>query len=94
MNRFRQATRPADIDAMQGHEDARAIAHGKLIDALPDLLNAEGRQALCDWLRERQVMHDGQEDPGAVMVEGLEIELAIAGTFLQISERLGCGKPG
>lgn len=70
--------------------DARLIAYGKLIDALPELLDAQGRQALCDWLAERQVLNDGQEDPGAVPVEGLEVELAIAGVFRDLALRLDC----
>lgn len=70
--------------------DPRRIAYGKLIEALPDLLSGDARQAVCNWLEERQVLHDGQEDPGAVMVEGLETELAIAQTFRRIAERLGC----
>ena len=75
---------------MAENADARLIAYGKLIDALPDLLDAEGRKALCDWLTERQVLHDGQEDPGAVPVEGLEVELAIAQVFRDLAGRLGC----
>lgn len=71
-------------------QDAKAIAHAKLIEALPGLLDADARRLLCDWLAERQVLHDGQEDPGAVIVEGLEIELAIAEVFRQISDRLDC----
>ena len=71
-------------------QDARAIAHAKLIEALPNLLTPDARRSLCDWLAERQVLHDGQEDPGAVIVEGLETELAIAKTFRQIAERLDC----
>ena len=71
-------------------QDARAIAHAKLIEALPNLLTPDARRLLCDWLAERQVLHDGQEDPGAVIVEGLETELAIAETFRQIAERLDC----
>ena len=71
-------------------QDARAIAHAKLIEALPNLLTPDACRSLCDWLAERQVLHDGQEDPGAVIVEGLETELAIAETFRQIAERLDC----
>lgn len=78
---------------MQDNSDARQIAHAKLIDALPGLLDAEGRRSLCDWLAERQVMHDGQEDPGAVIVEGLELELAIAQVFRDLADRLGCQAP-
>jgi hypothetical protein len=75
------------------NSDARLIAYGKLMDALPGLLTPEGRQTLCDWLSERQVLHDGQEDPGAVIVEGLETELAIAQVFRELSERLDCRQP-
>ena len=74
--------------------DPRVIACAKLIDALPGLLDAQGLQAVCDWLTARQVLHDGQEDPGAVMVEGLEVELAIAETFRQFAERLQCRPAG
>lgn len=78
---------------MPGNGDARLIAWGKLVDALPGLLDDRGRAALCDWLAERQVLHDGQEDPGAVMVEGLETELAIARVFRELYERLDCRQP-
>ena len=71
-------------------QDARLIAYAKLIDALPDLLAPEARRQLCDWLAERQVLHDGQEDPGAVITEGLETELAIAEVFRQLADRLDC----
>lgn len=71
-------------------DDPRVMACAKLIDALPDLLDGPNLQAVCDWLTARQVLHDGQEDPGAVMVEGLEIELAIAETFRRFAERLDC----
>lgn len=74
--------------------DPKAIAHAKLIEALPGLLTPDARRSLCDWLAERQVLHDGQEDPGAVITEGLETELAIAETFRQIAERLDCRQPG
>ena len=78
---------------MAGNGDARLMAYGKLVDALPGLLNAEGRHSLCGWLAERQVLHDGQEDPGAVPVEGLETELAIAQVFRELAERMNCQAP-
>lgn len=78
---------------MPVEQDARLIAYGKLIDALPGLLDNRGRQALCDWLAPRQILHDGQEDPGAVIVEELETELAIAEIFRQLAERLDCPPP-
>lgn len=75
-------------------QDAQLIAYRKLVEALPDLLDDKGRRSLCDWLAERQVMHDGQEDPGAVITEGLETELAIAEVFRQLSERMECRRAG
>lgn len=76
------------MDQLQDNPDL--VACTKLIDALPGLVDERGLRAVCDWLSERQVLMDGQEDPGAVMVEGLELELAIAGAFRRIAERLGC----
>lgn len=71
-------------------DDPQVIACTKLIDALPGLLDGPNLRAVCDWLVARQVLHDGQEDPGAVIVEGLEVELAIAETFRRLAERLQC----
>lgn len=68
----------------------RLLAYDKLIAALPGLLNDEARTALCEWLAARQVLQDGQEDPGAVIVEGLETELAIAETYRKLAEQLQC----
>lgn len=89
MSPFPPAIPPEDIDAMTvpGIE-ARLIAYEKLVNALPELLSDDSRQALCEWLEARQTLHDGQEDPGAVMVEGLETELAVAQTFRKMAERL------
>jgi hypothetical protein len=68
----------------------RLLAYDKLITALPGLLNDDARAALCEWLAARQVLQDGQEDPGAVIVEGLETELAIAETYRKLAEQLQC----
>lgn len=78
---------------MDRAHESRVTAFAKLVDALPDLLAGESREAVCRWLSERQVLLDGQEDPGAVMTEGLDTELAIAATFRRIAESLGCGDP-
>lgn len=74
--------------ARPGSDDPQVIACTKLIDALPGLLDGPNLAAVRDWLTARQVLHDGQEDPGAVIVEGLEVELAIAETFRWFAERL------
>ena len=42
---------------------------------------------MLDWLDERAIYQDGQEDPGAVPGEGIELELARADEF-QVLRRL------
>ena len=74
-------------------QDPKLIAYKALVEALPGLLPPPARQAVCDWLAERQVMRDGQEDPGAVIVEGMEFDLAIAETYRQIADSLDCPPP-
>ena len=61
---------------------------------LIDLLDAEGVRQLESWLRERQVLSDGQEDPGAVMVEGLEVELAVAQEYCALLQALDQARKG
>lgn len=78
---------------MNHRDAARLVAYAKLIDALPGFLDDRARAALCEWLSDRQVMLDGQEDPGAVPVEGLETELAIAQAFRDLATRFGCTRP-
>lgn len=68
--------------------EARLIALDKLIDALPRLIDADGLRKVVDWLEDRQILQDGQEDPGAVLTDGLEMELAIANGFRRMAERL------
>ncbi|MTH34322.1 hypothetical protein GL279_06875 [Paracoccus limosus] len=68
--------------------EAHAIACAKLLAALPHLLDRPGLQRVLDWLDERRVLQDGQEDPGAVEAEGLALELAIADSFGQLARTL------
>jgi hypothetical protein len=51
------------------------------------LLSADRRAELMDWIDERALYQDGQEDPGAVPGDGIEIELARADEF-QVLRRL------
>lgn len=46
----------------------------ELLRALPD----DRRAGMLDWLDENRIYRDGQEDPGAVFGEGIELELARA----------------
>ena len=78
------ATPPLPPHATEG----QLIAYGKLVAALPDLLDEQSLRAVLDWLEDRKVFSDGQEDPDAVMDDGLATELRIAETFRQIADRL------
>ncbi len=55
---------------------ARLLAHG----------TASEWQDATDWLADRQILHDGQEDPGAVPAEGMAQELAMAAEFRELAE--------
>jgi len=75
--------------------EARCIACEKLLQALPGLLEEQGLQRVLDWLEARQILLDGQEDPGAVETEGLALELAVANSFHRLAEVLrGAGQAG
>lgn len=67
--------------------EGRLLAHRRLLvellRALPDNRQAE----MMDWLEERAIYQDGQEDPGAVTGAGIELELARADEF-QVLKRL------
>lgn len=64
----------ARLDALEG----RLIAHRRLLAQLMALAPPETRTALLDWLAERAVMPDGQEDPGVLDPEAAGLELALS----------------
>ncbi|WP_323718094.1 hypothetical protein [Paracoccus aminovorans] len=64
----------ARLDALEG----RLIAHRRMLTQLLDLSPAAVRGAMLDWLAEREVMPDGQEDPGVLDAEGAALELALS----------------
>ncbi|WP_311759129.1 hypothetical protein [Paracoccus broussonetiae] len=74
--------------------EARLIALEKLVDALPGLIEAKDLRKVVLWLEDRQILQDGQEDPGSVATDGLEMELAIANVFRRMAERLEAGMQG
>lgn len=82
---------------VQQHEDAprcslslegRLLAHRRLLAELVHLLPADRRAALAQWLDERANFQDGQEDPGAVPAEGIELELARADEFRMLGQMI------
>lgn len=64
----------ARLDALEG----RLIAHRRMLTRLMELSPDTARDAMQEWLSEREIMPDGQEDPGALADEGAALELALA----------------
>ena len=67
--------------------EGRLLAHRRLLVELLRQLPDDRRKELLDWLDDRSIYQDGQEDPGAVPGEGIELELARADEF-QVLKRL------
>lgn len=64
----------ARIDALEG----RLVAHRRVLSRLLALAPPELRAEMLDWLEQREVMPDGQEDPGILDPEGAALELALS----------------
>lgn len=67
--------------------EGRLLAHRRILVELIRNLPEETRAELMDWLDDRAIYRDGQEDPGAVPGDGIELELARADEF-QVLRRL------
>lgn len=61
--------------------EGRILAHRRLLVELLRCLPGARRAEMMAWLEERAIYQDGQEDPGAVPGEGIELELARADEF-------------
>jgi hypothetical protein len=67
--------------------EGRLVAQRKLLGLLvAEFSRQGGNDRLWEFLRERQITRDNQEDPGAVPSEGLEFALAMADEFRLIEE--------
>lgn len=67
--------------------EGRLLAHRRILVELLRHLPEERRAEMLEWMDERAIYQDGQEDPGAVPGEGIELELARADEF-QVLKRL------
>ncbi|PFG63049.1 hypothetical protein AXZ77_1640 [Thioclava sp. ES.031] len=65
--------------------EARLIAQRRILARLVAEMPPERREALLAWIAEREVMHDGQEDPGAVPDATDTLPLSIADEFRRIA---------
>lgn len=68
--------------------EGRILAHRRLLVELMRSLPDDRRAQLMDWLDDRAIYRDGQEDPGAVPGEGIELELARADEFQMLKRML------
>jgi hypothetical protein len=74
--------------------EGRLLAHRKILARLIAALPVEVSGDLTAWLEERSVLHDGQEDPGSIPTEGLQLELSLAdeiATILDLSRQKSAG---
>jgi hypothetical protein len=67
--------------------EGRILAHRRLLVELLRALPEDRRAEMMAFLDDRALFRDGQEDPGAVPGEGVELELARADEF-QVLKRL------
>jgi hypothetical protein len=73
----------ASLEALEG----RLVAQRELLGRLVAEVVRRGRgDALLDFLRERRILRDGQEDPGAVPTAALDFELAMADEYALLAE--------
>lgn len=77
----------------QGALEGRLLAHRRLLALILQSLPDPRREALHDWLVGRSILHDGQEDPGAVPTEANAIALAVADEYRLLAEMLGNSGP-
>jgi hypothetical protein len=68
--------------------EGQIIAHRRLLARLIDALDAAQRRALLRWIDEREILRDGQEDPGAVPTGAEILPLSTAAEFRELAEML------
>lgn len=79
----------ARIDALEG----RLFAHRRMLAQLLDLSPETLRAAMLDWLAAREIMPDGEEDPGVMPDEGVALELALSDEMRRVHAALEGAKP-
>ena len=69
--------------------EGRLLAHRRVLQLiLGELAGSLAGERVESLLRERSVLQDGQEDPGAVETTGMGLELAVAEEFRRIVDGL------
>ena len=75
-----------DRDRKLQQIEGRLLAQRRVLARLLAGCRAEDWPAMADFLDERQLVHDGQEDPGAVPSDGMAQVLAQADEFRELAE--------
>jgi hypothetical protein len=67
--------------------EGRLLAHRRILQLmLGALAGTPAGTRIEALLRDRSILHDGQEDPGAVETFGMGLELAVADEFRRVVE--------
>ncbi len=74
-----------DIEDRMIELEAGLIAQRRLLVRLMQDLDSEKRGELLRWIGDREVLRDGQEDPGAVPTGVEMLPLSIASEFQKIA---------
>jgi hypothetical protein len=77
--------------AMEG----QLLAHRRILQLIVgELAGTAAAERIEDLLRERSMLQDGQEDPGAVETAGMGLELAVAEEFRRVVDGIAKRRPG
>lgn len=75
-----------DNERSLGALEGRILAHRRLIARLLAACPDQEWTGHLEWLSERNVLQDGQEDPGAIPAEGLDVELSVSDEYNRLAE--------
>jgi hypothetical protein len=65
--------------------EGRLISHRRLLAHLLTGMDPAVRAGHLGWISEREILHDGQEDPGAVPTGTEALPLSLADEFREIA---------
>jgi hypothetical protein len=75
--------------------EGRLLAHRRILQLIGRALaGTPAGERIEELLGERSVLHDGQEDPGAVETAGMAVELAMADEFRRVADGIPPGTQG
>ncbi|MDO6585234.1 hypothetical protein Q4543_06860 [Salipiger sp. 1_MG-2023] len=82
-----------DLDTRLTQIEGRMIAHRRLLARLVLRLAPDLQVDLLGWIEDREILHDGQEDPGSLPTELSVLPLSIAEEFQEIRKLVAAGPP-